>query len=351
MMCPGGHQLADVVVLAALGGEDRAEALRVGRVVAGEELELVHPLQVEEDAALAAVDLEVVVVLAARGEAGGLEGAQRAVGELHGHEGGVLHGDSCPIRPAPLTLPLKVPDAASSGSGRLRDELGRHAADLLDVPDEVAGQVHAVRVQVSLRSGAGELLLQVPGQREVRVHDPGLQVGAAPVEDPADPALVDQLLRQAHRRAAAVVVVDVVRDAFLLGQLVHLLRLLRGSWPAASRRRCACPPAPPPWRYRSEGTAGALMSTMSTSSRWTIFFQSASVFSQPQRSANAFRDSWCRAAGDLQHGLRLHVEEQGRLLPGVGVGLAHELVADDPDVQLLHDPPPTSPRWRCGAAP
>ena len=86
MMCPGGHQVADVR-MRGLGGQDRAEALRVRRVGQVQELELVHPLQVEGQAALAAVDLEVVVVLAAAGEAAGLERTQRAVLELRDHEG------------------------------------------------------------------------------------------------------------------------------------------------------------------------------------------------------------------------------------------------------------------------
>ena len=53
------------------------------------------------------------------------------------------------------------------------------------------------------------------------------------------------------------------------------------------------------------------MSTMSTSSRWTIFFQSVSVCSQPQRSAKAFRESWCRPQATLRTGFTSMSKKSG----------------------------------------
>ena len=65
------------------------EALRfLGFVVHPEDLQLVHALQVEADAAFFGVDLEDIVVLATGGKAGRLQGANGAVFELdRGHEG------------------------------------------------------------------------------------------------------------------------------------------------------------------------------------------------------------------------------------------------------------------------
>ena len=53
------------------------------------------------------------------------------------------------------------------------------------------------------------------------------------------------------------------------------------------------------------------MSTMSTSSRRTIFFQSLSVCSQPQRSANAFSDSWCRPQATFSTGFASRSKNSG----------------------------------------
>ena len=57
------------------------------------DVELVHPLQVERDGSLAAVDLEAVVVLAARREAARLDGAERAVLEADERRRRVVHRD------------------------------------------------------------------------------------------------------------------------------------------------------------------------------------------------------------------------------------------------------------------
>src|SRR4051812_3017717 len=57
------------------------------------QLELVHALEVEADAALAAVDLEGVVVLATGGEARRFDAAERAIGKTNMRVGGVVDVD------------------------------------------------------------------------------------------------------------------------------------------------------------------------------------------------------------------------------------------------------------------
>jgi hypothetical protein len=59
-----------------------------------------------------------------------------------------------------------------------------------------------VRIEIVMRAGAGILLLQVPGEGEVWIGDPVLQVGPAPVEDLAKLALFDELPGIRNRRSA-----------------------------------------------------------------------------------------------------------------------------------------------------
>ncbi len=74
--------------MAGLGDQDRAEP--PGALA---ELELVEPLEVERERAAGAVDLEPEQVLAARGEPGRLERAERTAGELDGCREGVIDVD------------------------------------------------------------------------------------------------------------------------------------------------------------------------------------------------------------------------------------------------------------------
>ena len=113
------------VGMAGFGDEDRAEAPDVLGIVPRVKLQFIHPLKVEGEAAIAAVDLEAVAILAAGGEAGGLEGADRAVGKPHVHQGCVFHGHS----------------SAGRGIGaRARREGRRSGARQRPFVDEAGGQ-------------------------------------------------------------------------------------------------------------------------------------------------------------------------------------------------------------------
>ncbi|PWG74045.1 hypothetical protein DF186_19925, partial [Enterococcus hirae] len=83
---------ADVRVVLGVGDQDAPEAAPLGGVRLQIDLELVHPLEIERQRALAAVDLEPVVVLAAQGQPGSLDRSQGAAGEPHQGGGGVVHG-------------------------------------------------------------------------------------------------------------------------------------------------------------------------------------------------------------------------------------------------------------------
>src|SRR5208337_2673147 len=43
------------------------------------------------------------------------------------------------------------------------------------------------------------------------------------------------------------------------------------------------------------------------------------------------------ATDHFERRLGLHIEKVRRLLPGIAVGLAHEIVADDRDIEFIHD--------------
>src|SRR5690606_36031635 len=123
-----------------------------------------------------AVDLEAVMVLAAGRHARRLDRADGAVLEAGERERGVVHGDlSLLVRP--------VRERA------LVDEPVEQPADLPDLADQEAGEVDRMGGKVAERAGAGGFTAQPPDQRELRVDDPVLEVGAAEVADLAEPAI------------------------------------------------------------------------------------------------------------------------------------------------------------------
>ena len=149
--------------MVGLGDQDPAEARAVGRLGAVVELQLVHALEVEREAAGRAVDLDPDGVLAAGGEPGGLERGQRAPGE-----------------PARNSAASSTVTGARSAAGRRRepssgrldgrallDERLGSADTRDDLAGDVLGQVDDVRADVAERAGAGLVLLQPPHQREL----------------------------------------------------------------------------------------------------------------------------------------------------------------------------------------
>ena len=78
-------------------------------------------------------------------------------------------------------------------------------------------------IQIKMRTRSSEFLLQVPGQGEIRIGDPILQVCAAPMEDLSDLSLIDQLPGKGNRRHPAVVMIKVVHNTGFFSRLVHFL--------------------------------------------------------------------------------------------------------------------------------
>ena len=197
----GGPPVGGIGVL-GLGGEDAGEALAAvggGRVV---ELQLVHPLEVEGERAGGAVDLHAHRVLAPLRHAGGLERAEDTGGEAGGEQGDVVDRHL-------LALAVGVALAAQALRGPVRGAGGddglQRAGDGGDVlAGEPLGEVDDVGADVAQRSGAGELLVQPPGHRRIRVGEPVLEVVGADLADLAHRTLGDQLPGVGQRRGAAV---------------------------------------------------------------------------------------------------------------------------------------------------
>ena len=111
----------------------------------------------------------------------------------------------------------------------LLDERLGHGGDGVDRAVEPEGRVDAVGQQVAGDARAGRGDVEPPEPRaplgQVGRDRPVLEEVGPVVEDPAQPALVDQLLGQRDGGHAAVVVPDRVRHAGLLDGVDHLLAL------------------------------------------------------------------------------------------------------------------------------
>ena len=117
---PVGH----VGMVAAVGAHDRGPALHAAGQRGVVVFQFVHPLEIELERALRAVDLEAVAVLIAGGLPGGLEAGDRPAGESGEEQHGVVDGD----------LALCARARAAGG-----DAAGRHAGGKRPFLDERLG--------------------------------------------------------------------------------------------------------------------------------------------------------------------------------------------------------------------
>jgi hypothetical protein len=309
-------------VVLRVGDQDAPKTAAIGGGRLLVELELVHPLEVEGQRALAAVDLEAVVVLAPRGEPGPLDGAQGAAGEAHQGDGGVIHGDAAGARRIVRQRPLL-------------DEGLEIARDLDDLAHQEAGQVQGVGGDVAQRPRARLLLAKPPQQRQLGAHHPVLQVGAAVVVDLAQVADLDDSLGQHHRRDAAVVVAEHVHHAGFLHRRQHRLGFGHrvGQGLLAQNRLAGL--------GGGDGdlgvavTRGADVHQVDVVAPHDLAPVGGGLLPAEARRRLRHR----RGVPSAQH---LHAwreprrHERPHLAVGVAMGPAHELVADEGDVELLH---------------
>ena len=209
-----------------------------------------------------------------------------------------------------------------------------------DLTDEIARQVDDVRVQVSVRAAAGDLLLQTPYQRELRVHDPVLQIHRAPVVDLADLARVDHLLRKRHGRDTAVVECRERALARLGRRRGHLLCLVQ-----RVRQRLLADHVLAGFQRRQRHGQVQVARRADVDDADLRVGDDLLPVGLPLLEAEFGRSGldgvFVAAADRLEHGLVGDVVEVRDLAPSVGVGLAHERVSDHADADFLgHWVPP-----------
>ena len=323
---------------------DRAPAAQVPLVGVGEVAQLVRVLEVERQRPQFAVDLEVVLVLAPARVAGGLEGGHRAAGEARQKGAGVV--DFHRPAGAGFILQLALLDERLGGGG-----------DAGDRSRQPHRGVDGVRQQIAGHAAAGHALVQPPqgvaALRHVRADGPVLQVARPVVEHAPDAALVDDLLGQGDGRHAPVVEPHHVRLAggrhrrhqlpALRG--IHRQRLFAGDHLAGRGRGLG--------DLQMHVVGGADVDQVDVGPLHHAAPVGVGLLPSPVGGERLELVRLARA-GRLHHRLVLQVEEVAHLAVGVGMGAAHEAVADDGDVQFLlgHGFLPTaSARGRAGTAP
>ena len=348
---PPRHQVAGLVdegVLVAEAVAGRPPALEVGVVGFGDQdpaeagvgaglgavviLQLVEPLQVEGERAALAVELDAQGVLASGGVPGGLEGGEGAGGEPPGEQGGVVDGDLSGAG-------RRDGGQAAAGRGGQRplpyERLGDRGDAREPFPGQVLRQVDDVRAEVAERTGAGLLAAQPPGQRELRVHQPVLQVRDPHVPQPPDPALRHHAPGQRGRGDPAVVEADHRQPAVRrrrLGGTGHRLGLLHGVGEGLLAQHVLAR------GERGERDLGVAVAGGADVDEVDVvpFDQGAPVGLGLRPAVPAGRRTHgvgVPATDHGQFGAQRQVEDAARGAPALGVGGAHEGVAHHADAQ------------------
>ena len=273
------------------------------------------------------------MVAPARGKAGGFEGPQGAVPEAGEKKGRIVDGH-------PALFPGLAARGAEGGvylfrKGPLPYEGRVRPDDLGDVSYQVMGEVDDVGVQVSVRPGAGLALLQPPDERKFRIDDPVLEVNGAPVVDLAEAALVDDPPRQGHRGDAPVVVGHHVLDLGFLhrgehgpgfGKVVGQRFLAEQVLAVLGRGDGDVGMGVPRRGHVDEVDVLTLHQTLPA--RFDLL--------PAELIGRGLHGLLVAAAKGFHHRHRPGIgEEEAHVLVGVAVGLAHELVADESDVDLF----------------
>ena len=342
-----------------VGAHDPAPAAHARRQGVVPPLQLVHALEVELEAALLAVDLDLVAVLVAGGQARGLEACHRTARHARQEEDRIVHGALALAAAARGALGTLSGDGAAGALDdvALLDEGlldGAHHLGHFLTGDE-AGHVDDVRVEVTVRAAAGKLALEAPQERRGRAA-PVLEVAGAHMEDAAELPFLHQLVRERHGRATAVVEPDEGADA-LLGSLGGGIAHGAGLGQGAGERLLA-------GHVLAGGQGGDGNLGMDVVGGAVVDQAHLGVGKQVLPVVRAALPA--PALGEFGHVLDLgpghgphvdvhgQVEELGRGHPRVAVGLAHELGADESDAEggVLHkDAYPTRHLWELPTTP
>jgi hypothetical protein len=198
----------------------------------------------------------------------------------------------------------------------------------------MAGQVDRVGAQVAVGAAAGSVFAEAPVHRELGIDQPVLQIGKAGVANLPDGAFLDHLFGECHGRATAVVEIHRVFDAGLLHRGQHLF-----CFGQRERERLL---APHVLAGLGSGHGDVAMRVAGRRDVDDIDVFAADgvvpiggrAFPTPPFGELAHRA--CVAAADhLHHRLGRQVEKAADGAPGLAVGLAHKLVADECNVELF----------------
>ncbi len=213
-------------------------------VVLEVDVQLVHPLQVEEDASLGAVDLEGVVVACGPARAAWPRRSPVAPFSKRARKAAASSTVTCPSCRRCLS-PFAV--AASSGRSLIKVSMAPTTSAIGPTRKWARSMMWAPMSPRAPEPASSFWKRQTSGK--LRVEDPVLQVDGPPVPDLAEPSLLDELLRELDGGHPPVVEVDHVHGASPSGAFRASPVPPPGSWPAASRRGRACRlrarPSPP----------------------------------------------------------------------------------------------------------
>ena len=190
----------------------------------------------------------------------------------------------------------------------------------------------AVRQQIAGDAAAGNGSIQPPQSfaalREILRDGPILEELRAVVEDAAEAAFVDQMLEQHHGRHAAVVVPDHVSDLRGLHGMRPSLSASAALRPSGFSHSTILPACAAAMAISACVSLGLAISIRSMSLRSTSLRQSVSTDSIAPVFREGFGAFRVARADGFEHGPVRQIEETAGLEESVGMGAAHEAVAD-----------------------
>src|SRR5215213_403950 len=308
-----------------LGDEERAETGSLRLLILEVRLQLVHPLQVEDQAPLRAVDLERLLRLAPRGQGARLEGPCGPVLEARQERRRVVH-----CHPIHLRVRAVRPFAWTLLDKGLGD-----AYHLRYGAHQEMREVHQMGAQIREGASSPGLLAKAPGHRSCGVEEPVLEVDGPPVTDLSQSSFVHEPLRELHRRYPPVVVADHAHRARTPGGLHHLPGLDEG----VGERLLAEDVLSGLESGHGELVVG-VAGRRNVHQLYVVALQHTRIVrlvALPAQSVGRGPDGFLVPAADGAHSRRgVHVEKARDLPVGVRVGPAHEPVAHESHADLAH---------------
>ena len=303
---------------------DAAPAAHDSLVAVIKVLQAVQVVEIPADARVLAVDFEGVERLVAACIARALEERERAVGEMPHERAGVVN--------------LHLLHLAAQRVLALLDESLRHRRHVRQRAVQPDCRVNAVREQIARHAAACGLRVETPqaraALREVGGNRPVLEEVRAVVENFAEFAGINDLLRQRHSRHAAIIIPNRIRHLRRLDHLHHLLalravereRLFAKHHLARARRR-----------HRDFSVAvvrRADVNRINVLAGDELFPIRLRALKSPVVRVG-FQFRLVATASGLEHGFEREIKKVRRVVVCVRVGAAHEAVADDADVQVF----------------